>query len=151
MVPKLFYQLFTLFLSIGRHSIPGIHCLMTHEDEELYTAVVLKVKELLPQLQSTSTMSDWERGSRNAFKHVYLGTRIYGCWFHYTQAIWRHIRKFGLASSYRNIPELSVFVRQIMATPFLPCDLLHSTYSCRQLPKLPQIEKCKLDAFLKYF
>ena len=150
-VPRLFYQLFTIFLSIGRHSIPGIHCLMTHKDEELYTALILKIKELLPQLQPTSMMSDWERGSRNAFKHVYPGTRIYGCWFHYTQAIWKHIRKFGLTSSYQNVPELSVFVRQIMAIPFLPYDLIYSTYSCLQPPKLPEFEKCKLDDFIKYF
>ena len=149
-VPRLFYQLFTIFLSIGRHSIPGIHCLMTHKDEELYSAVVLKIKELL-QLQPTSMMSDWEKGSRNAFKYVYPGTRIYGCWFHYTQAIWKYIRKFGLTSSYRNVPELSVFVRQIMAIPFLPNVLIYSTYSCLQPPKLQEIEKRKLDDFIKYF
>ena len=38
-----------------------------------------------------------------------------------------------------------------MEIPLIPYDLLHSTYSCLQFPKLPQIEKCKLDAFLKYF
>ena len=124
---------------------------MTHKDEELYTAVVLKIQELLPQLQPTSMMSDWERASRNAFKHIYPGTRIYGCWFHYTRAIWKHIKKFGLAPSYQNIPELAVSVRQIMTIPFLPCDLIYSTYSCLQVPKLHQIEKWKLDDFLIYF
>ena len=57
-VPILFYRLFTIFLSTGRHSIPVIHCLMTHKDEELYTAVVLKIKEFLPQLQPKNTTSD---------------------------------------------------------------------------------------------
>lgn len=96
-------------------------------------------------------MSDWQRGSRNAFRHVYSGTRLYGCWFHYTQAIWKHIQKYGLASSYRDITELKSFVRQIMTLPFLPGDLIHSTHSFLQIPTLPQIEKLKLDAFLKYF
>ena len=124
---------------------------MTDKGEELYTAVVLEVKEILPQLQPAITMSNCERGSRNAFKQVYPGTTIYGCWFHYSQVISRHIQKFGLVSSYRNIPELAVFVRQIMANPFLPCDLLHSTYSCLQLPMLPHNEKCKLNAFFKEY
>ena len=150
-VPRLFYQLFTIFLSTERHSIPVIHCLMTHKDEELYTALVLKIKELLPQLQPNNTMSDWERASRKAFKHVYPETRIYGCWFYYTQAIWKHIQKFGLAQSYRNTPELAIFVRQIMAIPFLPADLIHSTYSCLQIPILQQIEKSILEDFIKYF
>ena len=47
--------------------------------------------------------------------------------------------------------KLAVFVRQIMAIPFLPCDLIYSTYSCLQSPKLQPIENCKLDDFLKYF
>ena len=54
-----------------RHSNPIIHCLMTHKDEELYTTVVLKIQELLSQLQPTNIMSDWERASRKAFKHAY--------------------------------------------------------------------------------
>ena len=43
-VPRLFHQLFSTVLSTERHSIPVIHCLMTHKDEELYTALVLKIK-----------------------------------------------------------------------------------------------------------
>ena len=65
--------------------------------------------------------------------------------------IWKHIQKFGLAQSYRNTPELAIFVRQIMAIPFLPADLIHSTYSCLQIPILQQIEKSKLEDFIKYF
>ena len=66
-----------LVVRAGRRADPpihdayaGIHCLMTHKDEVLYTAVVLKIQELLPQLQPTSMISDWERSSRNAFKHI---------------------------------------------------------------------------------
>ena len=62
-VPKIFYQLFTIFILIGTHALPAIHCLMTHKDEELYTEVVLKVKDLFPQFRPTNIMSDWERGS----------------------------------------------------------------------------------------
>ena len=124
---------------------------MTHKDEELYTAVVLKIKDLIPRLQLAKIMSDWERESRNAFKNVYPGTRTYGCWFHYSQAIWQKIQKCGLASSYLSNPELAVFVKKIMAIPLPPCDLIHSTYSVLQIPALQQSDKLKLDAFLRYF
>ena len=56
-----------------------------------------------------------------------------------------------LASSYRDITDLKTFVRQIMAIPFLPSDLIHPTYSLLQIPTIPEIEKLKLDNFLKYF
>ena len=38
-----------------------------------------------------------------------------------------------------------------MAIPFLPSDLIHSTYSVLELPSLQQEDKLKLDNFLKYF
>ena len=52
------------------------------------------------------------------------GTRLYGCWFHFTQAIWKHIQKYGLDSSYRHVTDLESFLRQLMAIPFLPGDLI---------------------------
>ena len=38
-----------------------------------------------------------------------------------------------------------------MAIPFLPSDLIHPTYSLLQIPTIPEIEKLKLDDFLRYF
>ena len=38
-VPVQFYQLWTIFLTADRYTIPGIHCLMTSKDQGLYTAV----------------------------------------------------------------------------------------------------------------
>ena len=96
-------------------------------------------------------MSDWEIGARNAFKNVYPGTRIYGCWFHYTQAIWKKIQKCRLTSTYKANPELATFIRKVMGLPFLPSDLIVSTYSMLSIPKLVDTEMPKLDAFLRYF
>ena len=150
-VPKLFYQLFTIFISIGTHTLPAIHCLMTHKDEDLYTAVILKILDIIPQLQPTKIMSVCEKGSQNAFRHAYPGARIYGCWFHYTQNIWRKTRKCGLTSCYRMNPELALFVKKIMVIPLLPSELIQSTYSVLQPLALQPIDKWKLNAFLGYF
>ena len=42
-VPIQFTQLWTIFVAIGRHSLPAIHCLMTAKSEELYTAVLERI------------------------------------------------------------------------------------------------------------
>ena len=67
-----------LFLSIGRHTIPAIHCLLTNKDEELYRAVLEKIREIIPQLEPGIVMSDCEQATRNAFKQVYPGIRLNG-------------------------------------------------------------------------
>ena len=150
-VPKQFYQLWTLFLTVGRHAIPAIHCLLTNKDEELYVAVIQKIREIVPQLEADCVMSDWEQAARNAVKRVYPGIRVNGCWFHYTQAIWRKIQKCGLASTYRGNSECASFVKKIMAVPFLPAELILPTYTLLQIPTLQQSQMDKLEVFLNYF
>ena len=83
-VPKLFYQLWTIFFSVGKHVLPVIHCLLNSKEEELYNAVLSKIANMIPQLNPTNAMSDWEQGARNALKQQYPTTRMNGCWFHYT-------------------------------------------------------------------
>ena len=34
-VPRQFYQLWTIFVTVGRHSLPAIHCLMTGKEQGL--------------------------------------------------------------------------------------------------------------------
>ena len=91
-VLRLFYQLFTIFLTVGtwktQHS--AIHCLMTNKDEQLYIVVILKIKELIPQLQPASTMSHLERGSRNAAKSMFIQEPDYECWFQFTRDMEAH-------------------------------------------------------------
>ena len=39
-VPIQFYQLWTIFISVGRHTVPAIHCLMTAKSQELYSSLL---------------------------------------------------------------------------------------------------------------
>ena len=39
-VPKQFYQLWTVFVTIDRHNLPAINCLMTGKDQQLYKNVL---------------------------------------------------------------------------------------------------------------
>ena len=57
-------------ITVDRHALPVIHCLMTGKDEELYKAIMLNIRSLLPELNPTSSMSDWEPAPRNALKEV---------------------------------------------------------------------------------
>ena len=149
-VPKQFYLLWTILFSVGKHSLPAIHCLMTSKEEALYIAVLREIKKLIPQFQPISTMSDWEQAAKNAFKYVYPDTKLNGCWFHYTQGIWRRTQKVGLVQSYRQNHELTTFIRYLMAHPFLPLELIHSTYSLLNIPTLANEETQKLDKLVKF-
>ena len=151
-VPVLFYQLWTIFLTVDRHTLPGIHCLMTGKNEELYKAILIHIHQLLPELQPTTSMSDWEAAPRKALKEVFPNIKLFGCWFHFTQRIWYKTQKLGLTESFKDNIEVARYIRQLMSIPFLPASLIHPTYSLLQFPAtIIPTEAMKLEKLNKYF
>ena len=112
-----FVQLWTIFVSVGRHTFPAIHCMMTSKSQELYSAVLESLVTLIPQFKPLALMSDWEPAPRNALKEIYPQMKIYGCWFHFTQCVWRKTQKLGLTRSFKDNIQVSKFIRQLMAIP----------------------------------
>ena len=67
-VLRQFYQLWTIFVTVGRHSLPAIHCLMTGKEQGLYKCILESIRNIIPQFKPTTCMSYWEIAPRNAFK-----------------------------------------------------------------------------------
>ena len=124
-------------MSVGRHTLPAIHCMMTSKSQELYSAVLESLVTHIPQFKPLALMSDWEPAPRNALKEIYPQMKIYGCWFHFTQCVWRKTQKLGLTRSFKDNVQVSKFIRQLMAIPFLPAALIIPTYNLIETPVLP--------------
>ena len=127
-VPRIFYQLLTIFIRVKGHAIPALHILMTSKSEHLYTAVALAIHELVAEFNSSIAMCDFEKASLNAFKTVFTNITIVGCWFHYTKAIHDKVQKIGLAKLYKTNKSFKKWVHELMALPFLPEEDITSTY-----------------------
>ncbi|KAL5013008.1 hypothetical protein ScPMuIL_011559 [Solemya velum] len=54
------------------------------------------------RLQPTTLFLDYEVAIRNAATQVFPGINIKGCFFHYTQCIWRNAQKHGLQVPYKD-------------------------------------------------
>ena len=134
-----FYQLWTIFIVIGQHVLPAIHCLLTGKSEELYQAVLSKIQEILPQFQPQIGLSDWEHAARNAYKTLFNGIKLQGFCFHYTQQIWKKVQKVNLATTYTINGTIQNYIRCIMALPFLPPDEIQPTYE-----QISKRIKCKV-------
>ena len=107
---------------------PAIHCLLTEKSQELYESLLLRIQNLLPQFHPDVSMSDWEIAARNAVKTIFNGIRLKGCWFHFTQRIWKRVQKENLTNTYKVNIQFRNFVRYTMALPFLPPDSILPTY-----------------------
>ena len=63
-VPRLFFQQSTIFIDFRGHTLPALHVLMTRKTERLYTAVLLTIRRLIPELNPTFAMGDFEQAPR---------------------------------------------------------------------------------------
>ena len=150
-VPVQFFQLWTIFITVGRYTLPGIHCLMTAKDQNLYKAVLNDIRKLISQFQPEVTMSDWEAAPRNAVKEIYPNVKNYGRWFHFSQRVWQKTQKLGLVETFTENQEFATYVRCLMAIPFLPSDLIQETYNLFKSPDLLVANKIQLENLKKYF
>ena len=152
-VPIQFYQLWTIFISVGRHTVPAIHCLMTAKSQELYSSLLEQLVTRLPEFKPVTSMSDWERAPRNAIAEVFPHIRVFGCFFHYTQCIWAMVQKLGLVQDFKKSPEISKYTRLLMAIPFLPASLISPTFILITTPNAPTLDSSvglKLEKLKKY-
>ena len=117
-----------IFIIVDQHVLPAIHCLLTGKTQELHEAILLKIQSIVPQFIPQISVSDWKIAPQNAFKTAYNGIKLHGCWFHYTQRIWKMFRKCNLVNAYANNVAFQYFVRHIMALPFLPPDTIQLVF-----------------------
>jgi len=85
-----------------------------------YTNVLRQVHILHPNLQPNTVLVDFEVAIKNALEAVFPGVVVKGCFFHFTQNIWRRIQRNGLQDRYQQDVGFVTDVRMIAALPFVP-------------------------------
>ena len=124
--PGLFYQNFVVFFEFFGTVFPGCYALMTGKSQELYTLVFTYLRDYF-LLYPTSIMSDWEAGSRNAARIIWPSSSVKGCFFHFTQAAQRKLKKLRLGHFLANAQAKKVISR-ILCLPLLPPTLIEPTF-----------------------
>ena len=151
-VPRLFYQLFTIFIRYKGHAILAIHILTTAKSEQLYRAVLSALHEFIPNFKPTFALCDFEKVSRNAFTTVFPNIILVGCWFHYTKALYEKVQKLGLGKLYKINKVFKTWINQLMSA-FLVEEDIQPTSLTINLPTngLNGSELELINSFKKYF
>lgn len=63
---------------------------------------------------------DFEIALWQACRSLLPSCRLHGCFFHFTQAIWRKVQELGLRPLYDNDEDARNVIRHIFGLPFLP-------------------------------
>ena len=96
---------------------------MTGKSGALYKAVFKKIKEELPDsVNPKMVMCDFEAALLNGLKEIFPEADVTGCWFHFSQCIFKHTVHFGLKACFVENEEFTMWVQLVMAMPLLPQD-----------------------------
>jgi hypothetical protein len=74
-------------------------------------------------------MSDFEIASRNAFHVAFPQAKQKGCFFHFTQSLYRNIQRHPeVYDKYANDPNFALMLRHLNALAFVPTNDVVDTF-----------------------
>ena len=127
--PKPFKQLYMVHAYVASHPIPCVFAAMTHKTAASYKFLLRKIKEIIAgrgdhQWAPNQVMTDFEAAISNAIGSELAGTVHTGCYFHFTQALFRRILSDGLKRRFciDNNFKMNYYLKCAMA--FLPQELV---------------------------
>lgn len=126
-VPSIFRQLYVIHGLIKTSSAsittPLVYCLMTDKSEDCYSQMVYELLkkscELGIELKPETIITDFEAASVKAFKQYLPNVNYKGCFFHFSQNIWRRIQKEKLSTKYGTDTNFEFQIKQLKCLAYL--------------------------------
>lgn len=147
-----FKQLLVMHATFFDKTIPFIYALMSQKTEEAYTHLLQYIESEIISLRPTSFMTDYEEAMRNAIRKTYPGTQLYGCWFHFCQAVKRHGSQLrsGFMVAMRNNAESAKLYYELLCLPLLPHQYIINVFNI--IKQEARFNHGKLfDEFIDYY
>ena len=127
-VPTLFEQLYTIHGLKNGFCIPLIFALLPNKKEETYVSFLRSVKELARLSNIDSITTDFEQAMIKASKNEFSSVKLYGCFFHLGQCLYRKLCNVGLKIKYDTDVEFSMKIRMLLALAFIPEERVVETF-----------------------
>ncbi|XP_046549864.1 uncharacterized protein LOC124259721 [Haliotis rubra] len=80
------------------------------------------------ELAPSEIQIHFEVSAIRAVEEIYEDCEVRGCFFHFTQAVWRKVAEKGLTNDYKDIPQVQAYIRRAAALPLLPRDMVQDTW-----------------------
>jgi len=121
--PELFTQLYTFHAFVNDAIHPLVFALLPGKSEGIYTRFLTLLKETCQRQQlRLQPRTLYEVAIRNAAYTVFPGIAAKGCFFHYTQCIWRKVQSIGLQNHYMQNDDIRQLVRRAAVLPLVPME-----------------------------
>jgi hypothetical protein len=116
-VPSLFMQLFVIHAVKNETVYPCLYVLMPNKQEHTYKRLFEVVAREIGEPRTC--VCDFEMAMHNAINHTWQEAEVQGCFFHFSQSIWRKTQEVGLAATYVQDEGIRTRVKSLVALAFV--------------------------------
>ena len=134
-VPSLFAQLYTIHAPERGKCFPCIYAIMANRTRDSYVELLQNIKRICRERYGEEpapayVSTDFKSPAIDAYKEVLPDAQHLGCFFHFSQILWRKLQAIGLQAVYRSEEEeaLREHFRSLIALSFLHCDHIEDTF-----------------------
>lgn len=145
--PNLWNQLYILHARRGSTTFPLVYALLPDRRTTTYARLFRCLKHEVEEkthrsLLPATVQIDFEQAAIRAVHEEFPDANVKGCFFHFTQAIWRKVQDLGLAGLYKEDEHIQQWVRRAAGLPLLPVDEVQDAWleAMDQSPDIPQSE-----------
>ena len=120
--PQIFFQIYSIHALVNNQTLPCVFGLLPNKTENTYNRFFEEVRNAVRGLGNgpVEVLLDFERAGINAIQTQFPTAQVYGCFYHLSSNIWKHIQSSGLQAHYVNDDEFSIHLRMIAALAFVP-------------------------------
>ena len=118
--PPLFEQIYTVHSIVNNRVMPALFALLPSKSEETYSRLFAQMRNMMPTVNPATVLTDFESATVKAFHIQYPNTTQRGCFFHFTQCLYRKIQANGLQQKYATDANFALMMRMLSAVAFIP-------------------------------
>lgn len=131
--PKPYTQVFNIIGIYKGHTLCLATALMTNRTVADYRRVLFVIRREVRRVsrhrwRPTNMTCDFEQAIISAVGTEFPNIEIGGCYFHFTNNMWKHVQDLGLARAYRQDEQLKKVIRKLMALGYLPRALVRMNF-----------------------
>lgn len=149
MCPQSYYQMAVVMTKIFNRFYPLAYILMSNKTEELYKMAFVKLRELI-ELYPERIITDFEPALTKSLNNVFNST-LSGCFFHFSQMIWRKIQNFGLVNFYKQNKDFKKIVKKLILISFCSESTFLSEFESLEATYCVKYNTIEQKEFLKYY
>lgn len=127
--------------------------LMNKKSKKCYSHFFNYINNNLLNLNGAAFITDYEKGLRKAIKTEFPDSKLYGCWFHFCQAVRRRIttKHKQVARFIRQNKEASLEYHKLLTLPLLPATHILDSFQIIKRDIEDFDHHFEFAAFLEYY